>query len=207
MDIERELRGKSCSAKHPQGILGEALRRVANRANHALLQIALPAEWVDDLVGVERHGVDGEVTAREVVFKLVDEADAGLGPFRIRLGAKRRDLGDVPIDLEAHGAELLADQIRPSSGGAHECFDAVGVERSREVEVLELPAQQRVAHRATHQVDGREHRASRLDDATGIRACSEVGRVIPRRPLQTSVCLLDHAAIVGRDRQLRGASQ
>ena len=61
---------KANGAKHPQFVFGDALPRIADRAEPAGRQIVLPADVIDDpLVDrIEKQAVDGEIAAAGVLL-------------------------------------------------------------------------------------------------------------------------------------------
>src|SRR6516162_3637383 len=63
-----EARGETHGTKQTQLVLGEALMRIADGANDAVLQVGAAADVVEDFAGgrVEQQAVDGEVTALHV---------------------------------------------------------------------------------------------------------------------------------------------
>ena len=112
-----ELRGEPRRAQHAQRVLLEALARVADRTDHARLDVGLAAEQVDDLLALHGDGVDGEVAPREVGREIVEEDDLGLaGVVGVDLRAKRRDLDEAPVGLEPHRPVLLADEVGLAPG-------------------------------------------------------------------------------------------
>src|SRR5207302_10530248 len=89
VDRETEERGEPHRAQHAEGILGEALARLADRADDPGLEIALPPERGDELARFSGrgpwarsdvdwrppgHGVHREVATCEVLAKAPRQA-------------------------------------------------------------------------------------------------------------------------------------
>jgi len=79
-DGEGERGSEAHRAQQTQRVLGEALSRVAHGAHQPVGEIILAAEGIDqfaagDILG---HGVDGEVTARQILPQRDAEGDLGL---------------------------------------------------------------------------------------------------------------------------------
>src|ERR1041384_1894212 len=58
-------------AKHPQPILGKTLRRIADGADHATLEVGATIDEIDDLFlfRIEEHSVDGEIAPGRVFLR------------------------------------------------------------------------------------------------------------------------------------------
>ena len=70
IDVEAELGREAEGAEHAKGILPEALLRLADGADDTTTEILETAEVIYDAAPViDRHRVDREVTAREVLMK------------------------------------------------------------------------------------------------------------------------------------------
>ena len=125
----------------------------------AVGEVTQPAPRVDELTrhDVHGHGVDGEVTADEVLFDPLPESDhrfAGAG--FVGVGTEGGDL-DLPllVALLLHGAnspEIPTDV--PGGGGeiTKNGVGLVGTRRGGEVQVVAEPSQHRIAHRTTDEV-------------------------------------------------------
>ena len=101
----------------------------------------------------QRHGVDREVAAREVALERVAELDGGLaGDPVVAVGPVGRDLDLLgrPMrrgDLGADRAECPPDVPVRGADGLDDPQDLVGQRVGREVQVVGLTAEERVAHR------------------------------------------------------------
>lgn len=81
--------GKPCAAKDAQAILGKTFARVTDGANEMSREIRATTKRIDDVAidGIERDGVDGEVTAGKVCDDVLDKLDrvraaaVGIGAF------------------------------------------------------------------------------------------------------------------------------
>src|SRR5580765_7711516 len=93
-------------------------------AQHAVAQILLPVERIDELVVREtaRNRVHGEVAAREVVFdarRRVDDdlevvaprSSAALAPWRCELDPARRKLAQLPVARPEPQADALPGDL------------------------------------------------------------------------------------------------
>lgn len=114
----------------------------------------------------DRHGVGGEVAARQIVIEVVPEFDRRVpGHLVVAVGAERRDLDAVAALDDADGAELDARLPQPVAPAAQELAHLLGPGIGGEIEITGVgePAQQRVADAATHQIQrvtlGGERRA------------------------------------------------
>ena len=114
---------------------------------------------VDELTShdVHGHGVDGEVTADEILLDPLPESDhrfAGVG--FVGVGAEGGDL-DLPllVALLLHGAngpEIPTDVPGGGSEITENGVGLVGTRRGGEVQVVAEPSQHRIAHRTTDKV-------------------------------------------------------
>ena len=154
VDREAELGGEPGGPHHPQRVVGEGVLRPARRAQHPVREVDDAAVRVLELAARQphRHRVDGEVAAAEVAGEGVAEVDVRLaGVGVVGLGAVRRDL-DLPVALAAaDGAERAAhvpDRVGPA---LEQPLGLLGARRGREVEVVVVPAEHRVAHRTADQ--------------------------------------------------------
>lgn len=150
LDREPELGREACGTEHPQRIVAERLlgsRRGAQHPGHEVLHAARRVDELE-LRQAQREGVDREVPACEVVFEARAEHDLGLARCAVvRIGAVGRDLDGLAGDLRADRAERAADVPVGLCDGLHDREDLVGRGIRREVEVVDRPAEERVAHR------------------------------------------------------------
>ncbi len=144
--------------QHAQRIVAEGLLRRAGRPQPAGSQVGGAAEGVDEhRVGQgERHGVDGEVAAREVGLDHIGEVHLGLARLRqVDVGAVGGDLVVTPAVTAADRAEALP--LRPDGLGPapHQLLDPVGrgVRRQVEVDRRRVPATEEVPDGAAHEID------------------------------------------------------
>ena len=84
LDLEAEHRGEAHGAQHAQAILAEAVAGVADRAEHARLEIALAADVVDELLGerIEEKAVDREIAPLGVLLRRGKADVSGWRPSR-----------------------------------------------------------------------------------------------------------------------------
>ena len=150
---EAEPAGEAHRAQHAQGVLAEARRRIAHAADHAGRKVILAAIGVQQATaGMVGHGVDREVTAREVLADVVHEGD-GVRMAQVGVGAlhaKRRDLDGGALDDAGHGAvgraRLVHGDARRRAGGLR----LLPSQAATHVHVVVGRAAQRVAHPAAH---------------------------------------------------------
>ena len=125
----------------------------------------------------DRHRVDGEVPARQVLLERRAELDRGQrpGPL-VALAARAGDVEGELAGADRRGPEALVDDQLPADPLGREACDRRRVALDDEVELArDLPAQ-RVAHRAPDDVhagrarDGGEHDVGSGRRAQGIHA-------------------------------------
>ena len=141
--------------RHPeqsQPVLSEALLRVPDRAQNALLEVAPAANRVHQLSreGVEVEGVEGEVAPRRVLLRRGHQAQLGRPSSIARAGldAERGDLEVLAVAEDAHDPERSPHGDRPRE----ECLHDLGRCGPCDIQVVELPPQEQVPHAAAHQV-------------------------------------------------------
>ena len=185
--LELQLRDKSRSARRAQRILTKALACVADRADDAGIprsvwppngSMTSPSASAIALMVKSRRERSGSSSPTKVTL-----AARVLG---VLLGAKRRDLHDVPPSVERHRAGLLADKVRfpaPQPAPSSWSGSSGGLP---EVEVRRRPGRER---RAPSRPRGRRARRRRDGGETPHAHPCYSGGVLS---------LLGHAAIVGR---------
>ena len=95
LNLELERGGEAHRAQHAQPIFGKALRRIADRADDARLEISAAADVIDDFVplGIEEHPVDREVASPGIFFRAGEVDLRRSPPVEVgAIGTKRRDL-------------------------------------------------------------------------------------------------------------------
>ncbi len=158
--LEPEAGQKARRAQHPQRVVAEGDLGGERRAQAARREVGEPVVGVHQLeVGEPQgHGVDGEVTARQVHLDGVAERHLGLARFGpVDLGAMRRDLKALPLVAEPDRPEALPLQPHRIGPPPHEALDLVGSGVGREVEILlavtRIGPGEGVAHRSAHDVE------------------------------------------------------
>ena len=151
LDRKIQLGGKTHRPQHPQRVLGKAPVGVPDAADLAAGQVRLPAGGIDHLpLRRERHGVDGEIPAGEILRQSNVKAHpvrtppvgvAALPPEggHLHRPALRQD-GDGSV-AQARGkgtGKQRHDLLRPG-GGAH-------------IVIPRRPPQQQVAHASPHRM-------------------------------------------------------
>ena len=157
--------------QHAQRVVGERHLGRQRRAQPPGRQVGDTAVGVDELgVGQpQRHGVDGEVAARQVLGDVVGVHDVGLARvLAVGLGAVGGDLEDRVAPAGADRAERLAlgpHRVGPPGQQRHRLLGA-GVGGEVEVGVGAHPVEHEVAHDPAHQVD----RVARVGEPLGERS-------------------------------------
>ena len=162
LDHESELADEARRSQQAQRIFIEALHRIANRADDALMQIGLPAEGIDQLAGehIHRHGIDGEIAPGEIGDQIGAELHFRVTAFvGIVLGAIGRDFDRDWIvarhrrEDESDGAELRADVVgRRCARPRRERENLLGTGVGGEIEIeVRLEAEQGIAHDAANE--------------------------------------------------------
>ena len=160
LDVQPEAAGELNAAQHAQGVLGKGQR--ADLTQHTGFQVGVPAERVDEafVKQVERHGVDGEIAARQVGFNgqgvieghlEIPVADAGGG---FNAGQGDVDGRAVPVArLKLEHPERLPDALHPPAPPQQAHQVGLGQPRNQQIKVFVRLAQQDVPQRAAHHVD------------------------------------------------------
>ena len=159
-DGKAEARSKAQPAQHPQRILGKALRRPADAADHARGQIVPAAEEVDHPpLRVRRHRVDGKIPAQQITAQFRQEGHrirvAAVGIAGLR--AEGRDLIALPAAQHRDRAEALACQNHTLGRKAGRSFLRLGARAN--IPVLRRFAAQTVADAAADGVGRKARRA------------------------------------------------
>ena len=179
-DLELERRGESDGADHPQRVLLEPGRRIADGAQDAGSRIERPAVRVDQRGRLARapapgHRVDREVAARQVGFDRIAELDPMGTP----------EVGVVVVGPEGRDLEMLAvapDGDRPElvlvDGVGEELDDLLGQCLRGEVPVGRDAPEDDVAQRTAddvRRVTGPPDRRQQVVDGSRDR-CLDRGR-------------------------------
>ena len=189
VDFELEDGGETDCAQHPQAILAETARCVADGAQEAEVEVRATADEVDYLLceWVVEHAVDGEVAALGILAG--SGKRDGFGVAAIDVGAVGAEGGDfeLPAVLEdADDAEMRAH----GDGAREEALDFLRAGAGGDVVVLGLDAAQHVADAAAGEIgdvagiaetanDGQARSGGRLSSAFGLRNRNRCGN---RRP-------------------------
>ena len=158
-DREAELRDEPRSPQHPQRIVAERHFRRRRSVEHAVAQCGESAEGIEELrrtVGgdADRHRVDREVPADEVVGEVVPELDVGIARHLvIGVGAKRRDLQPVLTLGDAERAEVDAGVPQRVAPAAQEPQHLIGAGIGGEIQVGAHPAERAIAHTPADEVE------------------------------------------------------
>ena len=159
VDVEVEAGGEAHRPQHPHRVFAEALFRLADDAQALVLDVVHAAVVVPHLFGgrVVVQGVDGEVPPHRVFLQGAehvvahDAAGFVLVAVAALVGGGAAEGGDFDGFRPAHDVddlEAAADDAGAAEQGAHLVRLGVG----GDVEILGLPAQHQVPHRAAHHV-------------------------------------------------------
>ncbi len=153
VDGEAQAGSQRHRPQHPNRILAEAHRGVADGADHFPLEVLKAAHPVDDRESgdVVEESVDREVPAEGVLFRRAEgvvAADERVAFFRLGLPAESRHLDDLPA--EAHVAE--AEAAANDETVAKQFLDLLGMSGGPDVEVFGPAFQEKVAHSPPHEI-------------------------------------------------------
>ncbi len=152
--LEAELRGEPRRAHDAKRVVGEGVHGRARGAQDLVPQVAQPAVRIHQLARRQpgRHRVDGEVPAGEIPLQRRPVRHLRLvGAILVPLAPVRGDLEHAVTLAQAHGAELDPHRpggVRPAGGDLQ---DLLRQRVGGQVEIVRIPAQEHVAHRAADQ--------------------------------------------------------
>ena len=136
-------------AQHAQRVLLDPLDRVADEADASVRQIPKAVERVVDVARrIARQRVHGEIAPRRVGDPVVGERDLGAAAVGFDVDAQRGDFEMLVADHGGHRAVLDSGRDRANAGGfqqRHHRFRPVG---GGDVDVLDRPVGDGVAHAA-----------------------------------------------------------
>ncbi len=140
---------KAKEAQDAKIILGDPLRRLADKAHAAARDVVEPADIVEDSsIGGCRQCVDGEIAALGVGAPIAAELHPRFAAERLHILAQRRDFEGMRIDDHGDGAMLDPGRHRLPASCLDAAHDFVRCCRRRNVDLGDRHAQQFIAHRA-----------------------------------------------------------
>ena len=169
VDVEVEARREDDRAHHPDRILEEAHAGIADRPDQPVLEIAQPADVVDDRVrgDVVEERVDREVAAEGVLFGRAEDVVAVDQPL-VRAHLRQ---------VRAFGLHLVLDRRvgidRRVGRGVQRLVD-LGLVR-RQLSRIDLAAERRDLDRLGPELDVREAEAAADDPAVAEELLDLVG--------------------------------
>ncbi len=199
VDVEVQLGGQARGAQHAHRVLAVARLRVADQAQHPVLQVLHATDVVEhaEIGDVVVHRVDAEVAAHRVFLDAAPDVvahdppidDVAIAVAGLARAAEGGHLDDLAAEHHVRQTEPAADQAAVAEQLAHLLRSRVG----GDVEVLGLAPEQQVAHRPADQqraeagfVQSVEHAQGGLADVTAgdavlvprndMRAVDGVGR-------------------------------
>ncbi len=144
-----EPRGKPHPAQDAQRVLGKACVRIADRAQHAVLQIVQPAERVaQPAVGVPRHRADREIPPGKVGHHVGDKPHAvRVSPIGVAaVHTERGNLKRAVVGQQRQRAVFQPGFEHPSV--REHRLHLLRRSRRAQIPVVRLGAAQAVAHAA-----------------------------------------------------------
>ena len=152
---EAERGDEPVEAQHPKRVVTEGDLGIHRRAQQARPQIAETSVGIDDVRAVgglerdlDRHRIDREVAARQILSDLIGERDPRLpAVVGVHLGAESRDLVNGAAANGGHSSELLARQVEVVGPFRDDLLDGFRPGVRGEVEVRVIPTHQCVTHR------------------------------------------------------------
>ena len=97
-----------------------------------------------------RHGVDGKIPPRRILFPVRGERDDRVAPVRFHVLAQRGDLKATSVQHRGDGAMGQAGRNDLQAGLLQRRYDGVRGLRRRQIEIGDRTASQRVPHRAAN---------------------------------------------------------
>ena len=154
--VEPECRLETEQAEHAQRVVREGESGLDRRPQSLRSQVGQTAEGVDwlHLHEAKRHCVHGEVATRQVVFDPLRVAHLWLARVvSVHVGAKGGDLDRLAVFHRGHGPECRTDRVNRIRPIPEDRSGPVGKGIGGEVEVefVDLPLQEGVAHRSPNQ--------------------------------------------------------
>ena len=161
VDVHVQLGRQSCRAQHAYRVFAIACFRIADQAQHAVVQVLHAAHVIADgeIADVVIHRVDAEVAADRVLLDRapdvvahdapVDDAAVAIATL-LAQAPKSRNLDDFRAEHHMRQAEATADQAAVAEQVLHLVRGGAG----GHVEVLRRQAQQQIAHGTADQVGG-----------------------------------------------------
>ncbi len=156
LDGEAERRDEADGPQHSQGVLTEAGARIPDGADDPRLEVGPAVERVDDVTGRtglverDRHRVDGEVAAGEVVVERVAEGDV-VGPPVIRVRPVAAEGGHL-VGPVGQGHDDRPEAVLVAGVG-QEGEEAIGAGVGGHVPVAGDDAPREVPHAAADEMD------------------------------------------------------
>ena len=140
---------KAEEAEHPQIILGDARRRIADEAHAPRPDVREPADEIDHFaVALEEQRVDRKVAPFRVRFPVAAKTHLGVAAEGLDVLAQRGDLERLAVHDNRNGAVFDAGGNGVEAGLARAAHDLVGHRRGRQIDLADLKTEQRIAHRA-----------------------------------------------------------
>ncbi len=152
-----QLRGEAYGSHHAQGVVGESDVGVERRANQPVAQVGTTVIAVDKLaesagVDTQRHGIDGEIAARQVIVKsaVLHNRLAAVAVVRLLSGSYEFQLEGALFHLR--GAEILIYGQMAAQLARHGPGHLYARTYRHEVDIFRFAAKHKVAHISSHHV-------------------------------------------------------
>jgi len=171
-DLEAELGGEADRPEQPDRILLDADVRIPDRPQDAALEVGLAAHVIENLAQhhVVEEPVDGEVPALGVLLRGAEGVVAGDEEvLRLALDAGIGAEGGGLDDLAVAEVDVRQPKAPPDEPAvAEDRADLSGVGAGGHVEILRLPAEEKVADAAADQVGLVPEAAQAVDHAQRV---------------------------------------
>ena len=148
--------------QNPQVILGNPLRRIADEPHAAGVQIGHALEIVEHLAILRhRHRVDGEIPPGRVLAPILSERHHSASAVCLDVAPQRRHLEAPMPGHRRHRAVLNPGRHRLQAGPPQRKRHRLRRLGGGEIDVRDLPPQQRIPHRTANQPRPRQRRQHR----------------------------------------------
>ena len=153
-EAESELRDEARRAHHAQRVVSEGSFCGARGANAARDEIFDPVRDIDETQfgQHESERIDREIAPHKVAIDRVAELHLRLARIAaVRVGPVGRDFDGLAVHATGDGAEVPADIPHGLRESVENLAGLFGTRGGREVEVGDVSAEERIAHRPAHE--------------------------------------------------------
>ena len=187
LDLESEPSCETDRAYHADRVLAKPYVRVADTADQAAVEVGETANMVDNTEGFDviEEAVDREIAAacvflrrsERIVSVLIQASVVGVFGMLFRLLSECAGLDDVAAELDVDEPEAASDQ----EGVSEQFPDLVRVRIRADVEILGLPAEQKIPDTAADEVGDIAGAVQVIEhlDRVGVYVLARYGVVVP----------------------------